>query len=97
MKIYKAKKQVYQLDLCGFHFLVADRRLWDTCDRMQVLDASALPVWKMLEQGAAIEKIIELMSLLTHADEALLRKDITQLVDVLLVIGYIEEVDDEKE
>ena len=94
MTKYKSREGIHIIELCGEHLIVAERKLWDTCPSMQMMNGFGLLLWGMLEKGTNEDAMVHVLTTITKQQENLVREGVVNYLDALLKNGYILEVEE---
>lgn len=87
---YKARKGVILTSICDQYLLIAAKEARVDCPYVSEINETFADCWKLLEKGTDQEQIVqELMKEYETDNAAQLKKDVDQMIQLLLEQGYI--------
>ena len=87
---YQTRKGIVLTTVCGQYVLVAAKRARENCPYITEINETAADCWRRLEQGCSQDQLVShLAELYEIPDPALVKKDVSNLLQRFLEEGYI--------
>lgn len=92
---YKTREGVVLVKVADQPLLIASRIIWGKCPQLKRLPKGSDIYWTLLSKGIDENNIIQLISLLTHKPQELIKEYFDIFLDQLIKEGYLIKVENQ--